>query len=136
MNSTIFIIKEILTQRHARATQRFSRQQERLETLLNSMLKNLENIEQMEYALDMLERFCNEKREPRVIPRSEVKDFFAYASYVYDRLQSRWHIHLNYYYFCCMLCTRYLFERRSGTGERRFLGFISVLSYFKRERGR
>lgn len=136
MNSILLVVKEMLKQRLERTRQRYVRQQERLEVLQAGMQKNRENIEQMEYALQMIERFEKEHRKPRVIRYDDVKDFFIYASSVYDSLQCRLHVHLNYHYFCSILYLRYMFEGRARAGQRRYLSFISVLSYFKRERGR
>lgn len=136
MNSILLVVKEMFKLRLERKRQRHARQQERLEVLLASMEKNWEDIEQMEYALQMIERFEKEHRKPRVIRYDDVKDFFIYASSVYDSLQCRLHVHLNYHYFCSMLYVRYMFEGRTRAGQRRYLSFISVFSYFKRERGR
>ncbi|WP_044269257.1 hypothetical protein [Bacteroides timonensis] len=130
------ITKKTLEERLERTRQRYARQQERLEMLQRSMQNNEENIIQMEYALEMMERVCKQHRRHRVISNAEVEEFFIHASNVYDRLQHRLHMHLNYTYFCCVISSRYLFESRLHTPNRRFISPATVLSYFKRERGR
>ena len=92
-----FVIKEQLEERLERTRQRYARQQERLEILQSSMRNNEENIRQMEYALNMIDRVGKQRRRHRVIPRAEVQEFFIYASRVYDRIQRRLRLsHLNY----------------------------------------
>lgn len=132
-----FVIKEQLEERLERTRQRYARQQERLEILQSSMRNNEENIRQMEYALNMIDRVSKQRRRHRVIPRAEVQEFFIYASRVYDRIQRRLRLsHLNYTYFCIVISSRYLFESRLQTPNHRFISPLTVISYFKRERGR
>ena len=51
-----FVTKKQLEERLERARQRYACQQERLETLLLSMQNNEDNIRQMEYVLNMIDR--------------------------------------------------------------------------------
>ena len=120
--------EEELRQRLERTRQRYERQEIRLDALLQSMQNNRDKMEQIEYALAMM--------RPRIVHYAEIRDFIAYASRLYDRLQSRLHRHLNYAYFCSVICSRYLFESRFHVRDRRFLNFTTILSYFKQERGR
>lgn len=129
--------KKLLEERLERIKHRYARQQERLETLRCSMQNNEENIRQIEYVLNTMERVRKQRRRHRIIPRAEVEEFFMYASRVYDRIQHRLHIqHLNYTYFCYVICTRYLFESCFHIPNRRFITPATVISYFKKERGR
>ncbi len=116
--------------------QRYERQKIRLELLLQRMQNNRDNMEQIEYALMMIERVSTQHRRHKIIPHAEIQDFMAHASLVYDRLQSRLHKHLNYNYFCSVICCRYLLESRLHIPNRRFLNCNCVFSYFKKERGR
>ena len=129
--------KKLLEERLERTKQRYARQQERMENLLCSMHNNAENIRQIEYVLAMMERVRKQRRRHRIVSRTEVKEFFMYASRVYDRIQHRMHIqHLNYTYFCYVICSRYLFESCLHIPNRRFVSPATVNSYFKKERGR
>lgn len=128
--------EEELRQRLACTRQRYERQEIRLDALLQSMRNNRDKMEQIEYALAMKEHAGARRLHPRVIRYAEIRDFIAYASRLYDRLQSRLHRHLNYAYFCSVICSRYLFESRFHVRDRRFLNFTTILSYFKQERGR
>jgi hypothetical protein len=128
--------KRDLEQRLELTKLRYERQEIRLYVLLQSMQNNRDNIKQIEYALLVMERVSTQRRRHRIIPNAEILDFITYASCVYDRLQSHLHKHLNYSYFCSVICCRYLFESRRHIPGRRFLNYNSVLSYFKRERGR
>ena len=132
-----FVTKKQLEERLERARQRYACQQERLETLLLSMQNNEDNIRQMEYVLNMIDRIGKQHRRHRIIPRVEVEEFFIYASRVYDRLQHHLHLHhLNYTYFCTVISSRYLFESRLHPPNHRFISPATVISYFKKERGR
>ncbi len=71
-----------MEERLERARQRYACQQERLETLLLSMQNNEDNIRQMEYVLNMIDRIGKQHRRHRIIPRVEVEEFFIYASRV------------------------------------------------------
>lgn len=104
--------------------------------LLQSMQNNRDKMEQIEYALAMMGRAGTQRLRPRIVHYAEIRNFIAYASRLYDRLQSRLHRHLNYAYFCSVICSRYLFESRFHIRDRRFLNFTTILSYFKQERGR
>lgn len=129
--------KKLLEERLERTKQRYARQQERMENLLCSMQNNAENIRQIEYVLVMMEHVRKQRRRHRIISRTEVKEFFIYASRAYDRIQHRMHIqHLNYTYFCYVICSRYLFESCLHIPNRRFVSPATVISYFKKERGR
>lgn len=132
-----FVTRKQLEERLERTRQRYVRQQERLENLQSSMRNNEENIRQMEYALNMIEHVGKQHRRHRIIPREKVQEFFIHASRVYDRIQHRLHIsHLNYTYFCIVISSRYLFESRLHTPNHRFISPATVISYFKKERGR
>lgn len=101
------------------------------------MQNNAENIRQIEYVLAMMERVRKQRRRHRIVSRTEVKEFFMYASRIYDRIQHRMHIqHLNYTYVCYVICSRYLFESCLHIPNRRFVSPATVISYFKKERGR
>lgn len=128
--------EEELRQRLERTRQRYERQEIRLDALLQSMQNNRDKMEQIEYALAMMERAGTQRLHPRIVHYAEIRNFIAYASRLYDRLQSRLHRHLNYAYFCSVICSRYLFESRFHIRDRHFLNFTTILSYFKQERGR
>ena len=125
--------KTLLEERLERTKQRYARQQERMENLLCSMQNNAENIRQIEYVLAMMERVRKQRRRHRIVSRTEVKEFFVYASRVYHRMHIQ---HLNYTYFCYVICSRYLFESCLHIPNRRFVSPATVISYFKKERGR
>lgn len=128
--------EQYLEQCLERTRQRYERQEIRLEFLQQAMQNNRDKMEQIEYALAMMKRVGTQRRKPRIIPYAGIRDFIAYTSRLYDRLQLRLHRHLNYTYFCSVICSRYLFESRSRICSRRFLNPTTILSYFKQERGR
>lgn len=125
-----------LEQRLERAKQRYARQQEREELLQCRMQRTREEIEHLEYALQYQKRIIRQHRRHRVIPYTEIGSFFTHASIIYDRLQARLHLNLNYSFFCYIISTRYLFESRKRISNHRFLSPATVVSYFKKERGR
>ena len=124
-----------LEQRLENERQRYVRQQEREELLSRRMQRTRQNIENLEYALQSLERIISLHRRHRVIPHAEIDSFFDRASAVYERLHARLHLNLSYSFFCYIISTRYLFESRVRLPNRRFLGFTTVFSYFKKKRG-
>lgn len=85
-----------LKQRLENERQRYARQQEREELLSRRMQRTRQNIENLEYALQSLERIISLHRRHRVIPHAEIDSFFDRASAVYDRLQARLHLNLSY----------------------------------------
>ena len=126
MNLTIEDIEFKITDKK----ERYARQQFYMENLEQTMRNTQNDIGQLEYTRMQLAQ----KRTPRISPREKVPAFFAHASRVYDRIQSRLHHPMNYTWFCLVLCHRYRFESRSRRPDRRYLTPATVLGYFKKER--
>lgn len=126
MNLTIEDIGFIITDKK----ESYIKQQYYMEKLELTMRNTRHDLDQLEYTLAQL----RQKRTPRTIAHARIPDFFAHASRVYDRIQSRLHHPMNYTWFCLVLCHRYRFESRYHRPERRYLTPGTVLGYFKKER--
>ena len=119
------------------------RQEMRLQKLQESMERNKNTIEQLEYTSQHLEKSERQQlntserkaRKPRVVLHRNTEDFVEYLSRLFDRIQSRFNYHLNYTYFCLVVSTRYWVESRFHLPERKYLSPATLLGYFKRERG-
>ena len=110
-------------------------QEEKLEELQRTIQDTKSQIEQLEYIRDKQQQLSKERQKQRVIPYSQVHDFFRHLCQVYEYLEHRFHSHFKYKMACLLIFARYRFQSRSHSPGREYLSFTTVLTYFKNERG-
>lgn len=111
--------------------ERLSKQQVRKEKLEQTMTNTLNDIEQLEYTLQQMERA--EKIPPKEIPSEKTLSFFTSVIRVYEYIQHHSHRCLNYVWFCLVVKSRYNIESHIHASGRRILSSCTILNYFKRE---
>jgi len=144
-NQGVNMTKEDIKATIEKERTRLSNQQERMDKLEQTMQNTCHNIEQLEYTLRQLELAesalsqavpQHRPRKSRFIPHEHIRNFFAYISRVFDRIQHRLHYTPRYTWFCIVLCSRYTFESGTHHPHHGTLTPATVLGYFKRERAR
>lgn len=126
---------ETIKDRLQRKREHYIHQEEKMEQMKCTMQNTGEEIEQLEYVLSEMEHISDMHREPRLILKAKVGDVFAYLCRVFEFLQHRLKLHFKYKLACEVIFARYQYQSRSHTPRREYQSFVTILTYFIRERG-
>lgn len=125
MNTTD--VRELLEKKK----ERLAKQQLRRAKLEQTMTNTQNDIEQLEYTLQQMERA--EAVPPKRISGHQALSFFERAVGIYQYFQHHFHRTLNYSWFCLAIGARYAVESHRHTSAQRILSPCTILNYFKRE---
>lgn len=115
--------------------EQYNRQVERAEEIALSMQKTNDEMNQLKYTLEVMERIEKADRKRRVIRHEDIRKFMADIKEEYDYLLRRFHLPLTYQLACEVIYARYLIESRTRTPGHEYLSYETILTYFKQERG-
>lgn len=127
------IIKDI--QKHLQQKkEQYQRQEEKVEEMKCTMQHTEDEIKQLEYALEEVERMETAACKPKVVAHDKIKECFAFLSRFFDFLCRRLNLFVHYELACEIIFARYRFRSRSRTPGKEYLSFATILTYFKNER--
>jgi len=128
--------EKILIKEHLqRKREKYIRQKEKMEQMKCTLENAEEEIKQLEYAIGEMEHMSEVNREPRVIPNSKVREEFIYLSQMFELLEQRFKQYFKYKLTFEVIFARYQFQSRFHTPGLEYLSLITILTYFKLERG-
>ena len=111
-----------------------AKQQDRLKRLQKTIQNTENDIQQIEYTLHQIEDARKNSRARKIVPNTQITDFFIRITQIFERVQHRLHHGLNYRIACMLIYGRYHIKSRTHLPGKEYLRFETVLTYFKRER--